>query len=88
MINTGKYTLNINDRVKFKTGWLRKEELIYAGMPNEHTVSLTFTWSYAHNSMAYSIFVPITQREIRHMDFDITISRVTPTTIDVEISHR
>ncbi len=88
MINTGKFTLNINDRVKFKTGWLRKEELIYTGMPNENTISLAITWSYAHNSMAYNIFVPITQREIRHMDFTFTISRVTPSSIDVEIAHR
>ncbi|MFH1701425.1 MAG: hypothetical protein ABIE07_12665 [Candidatus Zixiibacteriota bacterium] len=64
MIYEGIYTLQINQRIKMKTGWFRRDDLIFAGMPNEHTYSLVITWSSSHNSMAYNLFVPITQKEI------------------------
>ena len=85
MIYEGNHTLNIGERTKLKTGWFRKDELVYAGMPNDHTYSLVLTWSSSHNSMAYNLFVPITQKEIRHDYLTIMVKRVTTTNIELEL---
>ena len=88
MIFEGSYTLKINERVKMKTGWFRKDELIYAGMPNEQTYSMVITWSSSHNSMAYSLFIPVGQKEIDHEYITILVKRVTPTSVDLELRRK
>ncbi|MCP4567649.1 MAG: hypothetical protein GY841_08725 [FCB group bacterium] len=88
MVYRGECSLKINERVKMKTGWLRKDELIYTGMPNDHTYSLAMTWSFAHNSMAYNLFIPVNQKEIRHDYVTIIVKRVTSTGIDLEFQPR
>ena len=85
MIYQGQRSLKINERTKIKTGWFRKDEIIYTGMPSEHTYSLAITWSSSHNSMAYNLFVPINQREIQHDYITILVKRVTPTVIELEL---
>lgn len=85
MIYEGIHTLKINQRVKMRTGWFRKDELIFAGMPNEHTYSLVLTWSSSHNSMAYNLFLPTTQKEIFHEYMTIIVRRVTPSSIELEL---
>lgn len=85
MIQSGTFILEVNQRIKMRTGWVRCEELIYAGMLDQNTLSLVITWSYAHNSMAYNLFVSTRQKEIDHKYLTILIRRVTPTNIELEL---
>ncbi|MEE9442224.1 MAG: hypothetical protein V3V99_06110 [candidate division Zixibacteria bacterium] len=54
-------------------------------MPNEHTYSLVLTWSSSHNSMAYNLFLPTTQKEIVHEYLMIYVRRVTSSSIELEL---
>ena len=88
MIYEGNYTLKINQRIKTKTGIFRKDELIFAGMPNDQTYSITITWSSSHNSMAYNLFIPMSQKEIELTHSTIMVKRVSTTFIELELKRK
>lgn len=84
---TGTFTLGVNDEVTIKTGWMKKDKLIYAGMPNEQTCSIIISGSYAHNSWAYNLFLPPNRREFRHKDLLVHIDRVDSKSATVIVSY-
>ena len=49
--------LKVGDEIPIKTGWLKKQSLIYAGMINDHTASIIINNTDAHNSWAYNLYV-------------------------------
>ncbi|MEZ5359043.1 MAG: hypothetical protein R3F48_09460 [Candidatus Zixiibacteriota bacterium] len=84
---TGTFTLQINDEVLIRTGWVKKDKLIYAGMPNAQTYSMVISRSYAHNSWAYNLYLPIDQRDFRHADLSIRVDRIDSNSVTVTVSY-
>jgi hypothetical protein len=75
------YELKINQSVPLKRWWLSKMHVLYAGMPNETTYSLVMTYTSSHNSIAYNLFIPKSQKEIDLIKGRLVVLRVNADSI-------
>lgn len=82
------YELGINESVPIRKGWLTRSFVVYAGMPNESTYSLAVTYTSAHNSVGYNLFIPKSQHEVKLIRGRLVVLRVSPTAISFRIEGR
>ena len=80
MAATGQYQLEIGDSVEIKRRFVTQICLVYAGMPNDRTLSLVVIKISGYQGMAYNLYLPTDQRHLRIAQADITIESVSPTT--------
>jgi len=68
-----EFILKVGESAKIKTKFMGDSRIVYAGMPNKDTYSIVVTLTSGHNSSAYNLYFPITQRniEIEKKSFDI-----------------
>lgn len=81
MPNGAVYEVGINETVKVKGGWMSRSYLLFAGMPDERTYSLVMTFTNVHNSIAYNLFMPKSQTEVKLIKGRLIVQRVTPTSL-------
>ena len=66
MSGMNEYTLRLGESAKVKPGFFKStESIIYSGMASENIYSIVVTWTFGYNSMAYNLFFPKNQKEIR-----------------------
>jgi len=85
MPNGRVYEVGINETVKVKTGWMSRSYVLFAGMPDERTYSLVVTFTNVHNSIAYNLFLPKSQTEVKLIKGRMIVHRVTPTGLSFRI---
>jgi hypothetical protein len=88
MSNGKSYELEINETAIIKGGWLTRTFIVFAGMPNEKTYSLAISYTNCHNSVAYNLFIPTSQTEVKLFKGRLLVTRVTPTRISFSVQGR
>ena len=78
---TQQHDLKLGDSVVIKRGIITKVCLLYAGMPNEHTLSLVVIRTAGHTGMAYNLYLPAAQRQITIAEVPVTLHSASPTTV-------
>jgi hypothetical protein len=83
MAETGQHQLKIGDSISLKRGFLRCTALVYAGMPNDRTLSLAVVVTQGNRGWAYNLYLPTDQRHIDIAGVPITLHSVGPTTVHI-----
>ncbi len=82
-------TLNIGESAYIKkSAFASTWEVVYAGMINERIYSVAITYGLGYNSMAYNLYLPISQREIYTKKGKVIVHDISPTRINISIERR
>jgi hypothetical protein len=81
-----EYNLKIGDTAELKKSFLGSNYgIAYAGKPNETVFSLVVTYSSGYNSLAYNLYYQTDQKELRLLNFRLTIMSVRPEEIRLRV---
>ena len=86
MLNQSEQRLKINEKFRTRRGAFRTtEDIVYAGMISDDVYSVVLTFSLGHNSWAYNLYLPVSQRELKLWDVRLVVLQVTPTEIHFRV---
>ncbi len=81
-----EYTLQIGEQAHLRKAAFRASyAVVYAGMLSADIFSPGITYNYGYQASGFNLFVPNDQREVRYMQWRITILDVRPDQIRMRI---
>jgi len=83
MAEAQHHQLKIGESVQLKRGFLGYMALLYAGMPNDRTLSLAVVATQGNRGWAYNLYLPTDQRHIDIAGVAITIHSAGPTGVQL-----
>jgi hypothetical protein len=69
--------LQIGESHMLKRSFMTSTGIIYGGMVNESVYSIVVTFSSGHNSLAYNLYIPVTQKTLAIAKREITVYSVS-----------
>jgi len=83
MAEAQHHQLRIGESIQVKRGLLGYTALLYAGMPNDRTLSFAVVATQGNRGWAYNLYLPTDQRHIDIAGVAITIHSTGPAAVQL-----
>lgn len=77
-------TISVGEKKTLKLGFMRSMGLVYCGMPNEDTFSLSYMETTGYQGYALNIYYPKSMSKIKIKNIEFNILSVTPEKITIQ----
>jgi len=76
--------ISVGEKKTLKLGFMRSMGLVYCGMPNEDTFSLSYMETTGYQGYALNIYYPKSMSKIKIKDIEFNVMSVTPEKITIQ----
>ena len=76
--------ISVGEKKTLKLGFMRSMGLVYCGMPNENTFSLSYMETTGYQGYALNIYYPKSMSKIKIKNIEFNIVSVTPEKITLQ----
>ena len=77
-------TILVGEKKTLKFGFMRSMGLVYCGMPNENTFSLSYMETTGYQGYALNIYYPKSMSKIKIKNIEFNVVSVTPKKITIQ----
>ena len=77
-------TISVGEKKTLKPGFMKWMGLVYCGMPNENTFSLSYMETTGYQGYALNIYYPKSMSKIRIKNVEFNVVSVTPEKITIQ----
>ena len=77
-------TISVGEKKNIRSGFLNWFGVIYCGMPNENTFSLSHMETTSHQGYALNIYYPKSMSKIKIKGVEFNVMSVTPEKITIQ----
>ena len=77
-------TISVGEKKILKLGFMKSMGLVYCGMPNENTFSLSYMETTGYQGYALNIYYPKSMSKIRIKNVEFNVVSVTPEKITIQ----
>jgi len=77
-------TISVGEKNTLKLGFMKSMGLVYCGMPNENTFSLSYMETTGYQGYALNIYYPKSMSKIKIKNIEFNILSVTPEKITIQ----
>ncbi len=77
-------TISVGEKKTLKPGFMKWIGLVYCGMPNENTFSLSYMESSGYQGYALNIYYPKSMTKIRIKNIEFSVLSVAPENIKIQ----
>ncbi len=76
--------ISVGEKKTLKLGFMRSMGLVYCGMPNENTFSLSYMETTGYQGYALNIYYPKNMSKIKIKDIEFNVLSITPEKITIQ----
>ncbi len=76
--------ISVGKKKTLKLGFMRSMGLVYCGMPNENTFSLSYMETTGYQGYALNIYYPKNMSKIKIKDIEFNVLSITPEKITIQ----
>jgi len=77
-------TISVGEKKTLKLGFMKSMCLVYCGMPNENTFSLSYMETAGYQGYALNIYYPKSMSKIKIKNIEFNVMSVTPDKITIQ----
>jgi len=77
-------TISVGEKKILKLGFMKSMGLVYCGMPNENTFSLSYMETAGYQGYALNLFYPKIMSKIKIKNIEFNVLSVTPEKIIIQ----
>ena len=81
----GAITISVGEKKTIRPGFLNWFGIVYCGMPNENTFSLSYMETAGHQGYALNVYYPKSMSKIRIKSLEFNVLNVTPERVTLQL---
>jgi len=77
-------TISVGEKKTLKMGFMSSMGIVYCGMPNENTFSLSYMETTGYQGYALNVYYPKSMSKIKIKNIELNVLSVTPEKITLQ----